>query len=24
MEDSLSRFLYAETGRRPIVQVVIK
>lgn len=24
IEDSLSRFLYAETGRRPIVQVVIK
>jgi ribonuclease J len=24
IEDALSRFLYAETGRRPIVQVVIK
>jgi ribonuclease J len=24
IEDALSRYLYAETGRRPIVQVVIK
>jgi ribonuclease J len=24
LEDSLSRYLYAETGRRPLVQVIIK